>query len=47
MEKEEIVIKQNTVLSCAVQLITNEYPEKFLSSERINGSIYENIIFIL
>lgn len=46
MENEEILIKMNTVLSQAVQLITQEYPNKFWSAEKINGSIKDNIITI-
>ena len=52
IDKQEIdmskrmAIKEHMVLSSAVQLITNEFPEKFLSSEHISGSINENIITI-
>ena len=46
MKNEEILIKQHTVLSCAIQLITNEYPEKFWFAEKIKGSIQGNNIII-
>ncbi len=46
MKNEEIAIKQHTVFSCAIQLITHEYPEKFWSAEKISGSMNDNIIKI-
>jgi len=46
MKNQEMRIKQHTALSFAVQLMTNEYPEKFYFAEKINGSIKENTIFI-
>ncbi len=46
MENDEFFIKQHTILSHAIQLVTNEYPEKFWSAEKINGSINKNTIIV-
>lgn len=47
-EEKRMQIKQNTVLSQAVQLITQEYPEKFAGEDgsQIKASIQGDIIWI-
>ena len=46
MITQQINVKKHTVLSYAVQLITNEYPKKFWFAEKIKGSIQGNTIII-
>jgi len=47
MINKEINTKQHTALSCAVQLMTNKYSEKFWFTKNINGSIQGNTITIM
>ncbi len=42
----EIGVKNHAVLSSAIQLSTNEYPEKFFPAERINGSVNRDTITV-
>jgi len=44
--EKEFLAKQHTILSRAIQIVTDEQYDKFVGAEKLNGSIQGNTIKI-